>query len=72
MSKQPIELAPGQRLKKVLVDRAITQREAAAVLGITDAHLSSIILGKETPGLHLAVRIEQNYGIAPRAFAEVA
>lgn len=72
MGKRTEEPTPGQALKQVLVDRGITQREAAAALGITDAYLSSIILGKETPGLTLAVRIEDTYGVAARDFAEVA
>jgi hypothetical protein len=42
----------------------------AAKLGITDAHMSSVILGKESPGLTLAVKIEALTGIAPRDFAE--
>jgi transcriptional regulator with XRE-family HTH domain len=64
--------AVGQRLKQVLSERSMTQREMAARLGITDAHMSSIILGKETPGLALAVRIEDETGIPARDFARVA
>ena len=50
----------------------MTQRQMAAKLGITDAHMSSIIRGRETPGLALAVRIEDETGIPARDFARVA
>ena len=72
MAKRSEEPPVGQRLKQVLIDRGLTQREAASALGITDAHMSSIILGKEAPGLTLAVKIEDKYGIPARDFAEVA
>lgn len=72
MATKRSELTVGQRLKQVLVERGITQREMAATLGITETHMSTIILGKETPGLALAVRIEDETGIPARDFAEVA
>lgn len=62
----------GQRLKQYLVGRGLTQRELAAQLGVTDAHISSIIRGTETPGLALAVKIETLAGIPARDFARVA
>jgi transcriptional regulator with XRE-family HTH domain len=72
VAKRTPELTAGQRLKQWLEDNEMTQRAMAAKLGITDAHMSSVILGKETPGLTLAVKIETLTGIAPRDFAEVA
>lgn len=72
MAKRSEGITVGQRLKQILVDRGLTQREAASLLAITDAHMSSIILGKETPGLALAVKIEDEFGIPARDFAEVA
>ncbi len=60
----------GQRLKQWLKDREMTQRELAGRLGITDAHMSSIVRGDDTPGLALAVRIEDLTGIPARDFAQ--
>ena len=71
MAKHSIELTAGQRLKVALLQRNFTQREAAATLDITEAHMSSIIRGTESPGLSLAVRIEDAFGIPARDFAQV-
>jgi len=71
VAKPPV-LTPGQQLKQVLKDRGVTQRSAAEALEVTDAHLSSIILGKETPGLKLATKIQDLYGIQATDFARVA
>lgn len=72
MAKRTPELTAGQRLKAWADNEGMTQREMAEQLGITEAYVSALILGKETPGLTLAVKIETLTGIAPRDFAEVA
>ena len=63
---------PGQRLKEELKARNLTQRSAAEALGITDAYLGQIILGRETPGLKLAVKIQELYKVPCEDFARVA
>lgn len=70
MAKRTVELTAGQRLKQWLLDNGLTQRDMASRLGITDAFMSAIILGKDSPGLSLAVRIENLTGIPARDFAE--
>jgi transcriptional regulator with XRE-family HTH domain len=72
VTKHSVEITAGQRLKQWLDAEGSTQRQMASRLGITDAHMSSIIRGVETPGLSLAVKIENLTGIPPRAWAEVA
>jgi len=72
VAKRTVEITAGQRLKAWADDKGLTQREIAEKLGITEAYVSSLVLGKETPGLTLAVKIETLTGIAPRDFAEVA
>lgn len=67
MKRQP----GGGRLKAYLLKRGQTQRAMALQLGITDAHMSDIIHGKETPGLALAVRIEDATGIPTRTWVAV-
>lgn len=63
---------PGQRLKAYITEQGITQREMAARLDITDAHISDLINRGVTPSLALAVRIEDLTGIPARDFAECA
>jgi transcriptional regulator with XRE-family HTH domain len=52
--------------------RNLTQRAFAAELGISEAHLSAVLSGHDSPSLDLAVRIEDITGIPARAFAEIA
>lgn len=65
------KLTPGQRLQQAIKAADETQRYAAAALDIAPSHLSSIIKGRETPGLHLATRIQDLYGILATDFGRV-
>ena len=46
-------------MRKFLIENKLTQREAAAILGISRPHLSQVVSGSKRPSLDLAVRIER-------------
>jgi predicted transcriptional regulator len=45
------------KLKKIIMERGLTVKDAADQMGITGAHLGSIIKGKANAGLKSAPRI---------------
>ena len=63
-SPQPIK----RRVRVYLAQHDMTQQDLADQLLIAPSHLSSILAGRETPSLSLAVAIEQLTGIPARDF----
>ncbi len=64
-----------ERVRRYLRKNGLTQRALALRLGISEAHLSMILSGHDSPSLDVACAIEAVTGIPPRAFishAEVA
>jgi transcriptional regulator with XRE-family HTH domain len=53
----------GERLLAWIERAGLTQREFAADLGISEGQVSSLIAGRRTPSLSLAVVIEKRTGI---------
>lgn len=53
-----------ERLRDWIDRSKVNQREAAAILGMSDVFLSQILNGVRTPGLDNAVKIEQVTGIS--------
>lgn len=59
----------GPELLRAWIDRSkVTQRQAAAVIGISEAKLSEYLSGKVRPGLTVAVRIEDATGVSARSW----
>ena len=50
---------PGMMVKPELVERGITQKEFAKMLGIQASHLSEVLNGKRALSTDLAVKIEE-------------
>jgi transcriptional regulator with XRE-family HTH domain len=56
------------RVRAFLNERNMSQQDLAAQLGISAAHLSTILCRKENPSLGLAVTLETLTGIPARDF----
>ena len=54
---------PGMMVKPELVERGITQKEFAKMLGIQASHLSEVLNGKRALSTDLAVKIEEVIGL---------
>ena len=54
---------PGMMVKPELVERGITQKEFAKMLGIQASHLSEVLNGKRALSTDLAVKIEEAIGL---------
>ena len=54
---------PGMMVKPELVERGITQKEFAKMLGIQASHLSEVLNGKRALSTDLAVKIEETIGL---------
>lgn len=54
---------PGMMIKPELVERGITQKAFASLLGVQPSHLSEIINGKRALTTDMAIRIEKAIGI---------
>ena len=54
---------PGLMVKPELVERGITQKEFAKMLGIQASHLSEVLNGKRALSTDLAVKIEETIGL---------
>ena len=54
---------PGMMVKPELVERGITQKEFAKMLGIQASHLSEVLNGKRSLSAELAVKIQNAIGI---------
>lgn len=60
----------GPQLLRAWIDKwELTQRQAAARLGVKEAKLSVYLSGKSTPGLITALRIQDVTGIEVRSWA---
>jgi transcriptional regulator with XRE-family HTH domain len=56
------------RVRSFLATRNMTQRDLAAMVDISGAHLSTILSRRENPSLSLAVKLETITGIPARDF----
>jgi transcriptional regulator with XRE-family HTH domain len=56
------------RVRAYLAEQNMTQQDLAARLGISAAHLSTILCRRENPSLSLAVTLETLTGIPARDF----
>jgi len=54
---------PGLMVKPELVERGLTQKEFAKMLGIQASHLSEVLNGKRALSTDLAVKIEETIGL---------
>ncbi len=54
---------PGMMIKPELVERGISQKEFAKMLGTQPSHLSEVLNGKRTLSTELAVKIENAIGL---------
>ena len=54
---------PGMMIKPELVERGISQKEFAKMLGIQASHLSEVLNGKRTLTTELAMKIESTLGL---------
>lgn len=54
--------------KRTIADLRV--KELHADLGMAVGHASEILTGKKSPSLRLAVRLEDAYGIKPRAWLD--
>ena len=54
---------PGMMVKPELVERGLTQKEFAKMLGIQASHLSEVLNGKRALPTDLAVKIEETIGL---------
>ena len=59
----PPEVVFSEAIKESLHKQKLTQREAAAMLGISAPHFSEIVRGKTEPSLPLARNISRKLGI---------
>ena len=66
MRKTPQPLR--RRVRVYLAQHDMTQRDLADRLQIAQSHLSSILAGRETPSLAVAVMLETLTGIPARDF----
>lgn len=61
-----------RKLAAKLKSRETSQAEAARVLEVSRPYVNQILKGRRQPSIDVLARIEKNYGIPPRDFAEVA
>ena len=54
---------PGMMIKPELVERGITQKVFAKMLGIQASHLSEVLNGKRVLSTELAMKIEESIGL---------
>lgn len=54
---------PGMMVKPELLERGITQKKFAKMLGIQASHLSEMLNGKRALSTDLAVKIEETLGL---------
>jgi transcriptional regulator with XRE-family HTH domain len=57
------------RVRAFLAEKNMSQQDLAAYIGISAAHLSTILSRRENPSLRLAVQLETVTGIPAREFA---
>lgn len=62
----------GERLRAAIRAKGHTQREAARVLGVTEPWISDLCNDKARPSINMAAKLETEYGIPMRDWAEVA
>lgn len=60
------------RVRAYLKKHDMTQRDLAAALKVTEAHLSSVLAGRDQPSLDMAALLEDITGIPARQFSRVA
>ncbi len=65
-------MAKQKTLREWLDEHDKTQTWLAEKLDISVGAVNDILSGRRTPGLQLAIKIEDLTGIPPRAFSEVA
>jgi plasmid maintenance system antidote protein VapI len=66
---RPIAAWDGGAMKKRTISD-LRVKHLHADLGMAVGHASEILTGKKSPSLRLAVRLEDAYGIKPRAWLE--
>lgn len=50
----------------------ISQKDMAAMFGITDSYLSQVLSGRRRPGLDIAVRIEALTGVPVQSWSDTS
>ena len=46
-----------KHVKKLLIDKDLSQNDLAKIVGVSSAHISYILKGKKKPGLDVLVKI---------------
>lgn len=65
-----VTLNPRDRLREWMALSKLSQPDLAAMLNITQPHVSRIVVGERRPSLSLAVRIERVTGIPATSWVE--
>ena len=52
------------KFKKKCIDAGINSKKAAAVMGVSQSHLSEVLTGKKLVGPGLALKLERGFGLS--------
>lgn len=52
-----------RRIKHLMIDKDVTQRELAAAAGVSDSFMSMVLSGTKTPTLGVAIAVSNKLGV---------